>query len=674
MIESVGGPGSSKSASAPAPFALCVFLIVALAAATSSAQSLSGTVRTAVGALPLAGIDIDVFDASGAAVNIGPTRTDALGRYTAPLPGAGSYRLRADPTVVQGYAAMYYGGVGGEVALKSTAQVIAVGPADAVAGIDVALPTGVSLSGTVTAGGIPVAGVDIDVFAANGEFLSAYPGASGLDGTYSVGALPPGTYFVRADPSPALGQYWVRTFYGGAMSLLGATPIVVDAVPLTAADIDVPAGGTLAGVVTSAAGGTPLAGLDLDIFDEFGTSMDVTARTDPAGAYEIGAVPPGLYTLRVDPTSAQGWARTYHPAAGSPAAAIPIAAQAGGPTIGIDFALDAGGSLSGTIRAAADGAPLAGIDLDVFDANRRITRFTATSDAAGSFQIAAMKAGVYFVRADPSALQGFARQYYAEAIDIRFATPIAVAGGADSSGVEFALVPGGSISGTLWSPQMQPAAGVDLDLYDALSGARLRESATSGPDGGYRFDSLHPGAYKLRADATLAQGWALLYFDAKPSEATADPVNVEGAVTTSPIDFHLSPGGSISGLVSSASDGTPLLGIRLDVLRAATLLPLDQGAVTAPDGSYTLIGLDPGDYLVTAVPGPGTPFAPTYYGDTPGPSGAGVVSVAAGAQTPAIDIALPEPEPAVLAGSALLVLAALARRTSAVRGRRRDRT
>jgi len=604
---------------------------------------------------------MDVFDAVGAPVTITGDTTNSLGNYTILLPGPGTYVVRANPSTTQPYGAQYYD----NTPLKSLATPVAVASGAAVTNINFSLPSGVLLTGQVTADGLPAGSIDMDVFADNGEFLSSYPATTLADGTFTVGALPPGQYFVRADPDITLGQMYVRGYYGGGMNISTATPIVVGATNVSGITIALATGGTIRGTVTDLATGTPLPSLDLDIYDSLGARVTVTTNTGTDGTYELGALPTGDYALRVDPTVAQGYARTYY--AGVPISrdATLIHVVAGTATANIDFALVHGGSVSGTIRRASDNLPVSAIDLDLFDANGSfMPGYTAKSDVAGAYQLGPVVPGTYYVRADPSVASGLADQFYAGKIDIGAANPVAVTASTDTGNVNFSLFQAGAITGVIRDQAAQAIADIDIDLFDS-AGNRMRKGAMSAVDGTYGITTLAPGTYHVRADPSAAQGFARVYFDTRLALAAADDVIVTGGDTTGGIDFALPLGSVVSGHVTD-DNGTPLSGISVHIVQTVNgaLTELDQSSLTDTVGAYVLEAQPAGDYLVRADPDAAL-SAPIYYGDTTDETLATVISLAPGQNADAIDIRMPFlasamqcGNPALTAGSATPLITA----------------
>jgi len=616
---------------------LLVLSCVLLAAASASAaETISGKIIAAASGLPIAGVDLDVFDDTGASVVITGGPSDTFGNYTVVVPGPGTYRIRADPATAQPYATQYWSGV----FLQSQATPLVVGTGAALTNINFALPAGVQLSGTISSNGVPLDAIDIDVYASNGEFLSSYPGTSQPDGTYAVGALPPGTYFVRADPDSTLDtQLYADAFYGGSMSIALATPIAVGAANLTGIDIALVPGGTIGGTVRDLMTAQPLPGLDLDLYDALGNRISVSGTTAIDGTYQVDAVPSGSYLLRVDPTIAQGYARTYYTTSATERGATAIIVTGGSRRTAIDFSIDLGGTLSGTIRAASNNAPLVDIDLDLFDSlGQLMSGYTARSDATGAYQLGPLQAGTYFIRADPSVLQGYAEQYYAGQADIGTATAVAVVGGLDTGGVDFSLLPAGAISGSIRDQALTPLAGIDLDLFDSATGMRLRKGATTAANGTFLIQSLTPGSYFVRADPTAAQGYAQLYYNASVTRSGAQPVVVNGGATSTGVLFVLPAAATITGRVTTPQ-GSPLAGVDMDMylVQGASFTRLDQGATTDALGNYTISVVPPGDYVVRVQPDP-IVSPPVYYGGTTDRLQATVLSPTAGQTLSAIDI------------------------------------
>lgn len=97
---------------------------------------------------------------------------------------------------------------------------------------------------------------------------------------------------------------------------------------------------------------------------------------------------------------------------------------------------------------------------------------------------------------------------------------------------------------------------------------------------------------------------------------------------------------TISGFVGRVSDGTAIGGYPVVALNSSTLAPV-EGAVTRPDGSYTIRRLPPGDYLVAAPSRRG--FEGELWNDVTDPASASAIHLAAGQAQSGIDFQLSMP-------------------------------
>jgi len=608
----------------------------------AAVPTISGQVLNAATSNGIVGIDLDVFDAAtGLPVIVTGADSGTNGTYTITLPAAGSYLVRADPDLASGFIDEFHN----NAFLKSQATPLVLGANTALTGINFTLSIGRTISGKVTSGGNNVDGIDMDVFASTGEFISGAVGLSAGGGNYTVGALPPGNYFVRADPDPALGQLYVETFFGGTPDILLATPITLAGANLTNKDIAMPSGGVIAGTVVSAAGGAPLTDIDFDVYNLAGVRQPFTAASAVDGTYLFGALPAGQYLLRADPTIAQAHGRVYWNAAASLATATPITVNLGATTSNVNFVLPAAGSIAGTITRASNGATLPNIDLDCYDSQGVRVDITTRSAANGTFAIGPLPVGSYFLRADPAPTDGYLLEYYPNVRELASASAIAVGAGAATANIDFALEAGGWVSG-LVRAGATPLADIDLDIYDSATGVRVPRGDKTNPDGTYVVGPLAPGSYKLRCDPLPAQHYAVEYYNAKSRIADADALVVAPGTGTAGIDFQLDAGASIAGIVRRAANNAPVANIDVDVFDATTGVRFDQSAKTAVDGTFTIGPLAAGQYKLRADVPAGIPYLDRYWPDAA--SLATATPIAVGADVSGIVLLLPD---AVQAGT-----------------------
>ncbi|MDX2176336.1 MAG: carboxypeptidase regulatory-like domain-containing protein [Candidatus Sumerlaeia bacterium] len=619
-------------------FPVVALAALLLSAALPAAPTISGRVTIASSGNGLAGIDLDVFDvATGDSVAIVSGGISGTGgNFTMTLPAAGTYIVRADPGRTDGLVDQYYPGS----FLASGAAALAVTDGSALTNINFALPAGVVVSGRVTAvGGAALDDIDMDVYASTGELLTGVPARTAGGGFYDLGALPAGSYFVRANPDPALDQFFVTTYFGGSPNQAGSTPVAVGGGNVANVNIVLPPGGSISGTVTDGAG-DPLANLDLDVYDANGARMAANAVTAADGTYDIGGFPAGQYRLRVDPTIPQGYPRTWYPSVYIEPSGTLLTVAVGQRTTGVDFSLPRGGVVAGRIAAAENDAALADIDLDIYDATQARVDFTTKTRADGTYTIGPLPPGQFFLRADPGLTQFRAREYYPDTDSFATAQLVSVAGNGTTAGINFSLAKASYIAGVVTS-NGSPVAGVDLDLYDAATGADvLVPGDFTRADGSYDLGSLPLGSYKLRVDPTNTSGFALEYFDGKATRDTGDVIVLGDGVGAPATNFALDAGGIIRGRATDASTGQPLVGFDLDIFRSDTLLRMDNGAVTDAAGDYQFDRLPAGSYIVRLDPVNGATYLTTYHPSAPNAASANAVVLGAGATVANIDVAV----------------------------------
>ncbi|MEM7396463.1 MAG: carboxypeptidase regulatory-like domain-containing protein, partial [Verrucomicrobiota bacterium] len=373
------------------------------------------------------------------------------------------------------------------------ASVVRVSTGD-VSGLVIVLPEGGSISGTITAtNGVPLEGIDIDVFDAAGNLMEA-DADTDSNGVYVVGGFPAGNYFVRCDPSPEQG--YIYQYYSNTLEETSAVPVAVLPGQITSnIHFVLSSGGVISGTTRDAAG-DPARWIDIDVFDVNGRRMLPNATSDYDGRYTIGPFPPGDYITRADPTAEQGLLQMYYNGVVFSEDATPVSVGLTAVT-NIDFSLLPGRSIEGTMTDT-NGTPLAGIDLDLFDTNGVRLDVNATSGDDGRYSIGALLPGAYILRADPAATQGYIRAYYGDHLFEEDATPIMVRAETDTTNIDFQLRGGSLIAGTVYSTNLIPLAGIDLDVFSA-AGVFQEATARTDVNGNYVIGPFPAGAYTLRA-------------------------------------------------------------------------------------------------------------------------------------------------------------------------------
>jgi len=160
-------------------------------------------------------------------------------------------------------------------------------------------------------------------------------------------------------------------------------------------------------------------------------------------------------------------------------------------------------SLVGTVTAAGTGQPLvsASVQLLGWTGSALIgpPRTTAT-DADGRYAFSGLADGQYQLRT--FGVLGYIDEWYGNvacprgSCPGRIGIPVTVAAGQAAPVVDFALEPGGTITGFVTDAGTRMPASVNINLYD-LAGQIVNPGTSSNPalGGSYIFSGLVPGVY-----------------------------------------------------------------------------------------------------------------------------------------------------------------------------------
>jgi len=294
------------------------------------------------------------------------------------------------------------------------------------------------------------------------------------------------------------------------------------------------------------------------------------------------------------------------------------------------------GLLSGSVTAAGTGAPIAGANVQLYDANSQRTSFRLTTDAAGQFSIALSFGGRVLLVVSAT---GYATQLLngipCVAEDCRpFAGHVIVVPNGGVATVNVVMQPEGRISGAVRRADGgDRLAGVEISLYNFATS--LVGRFVTAADGAFSFGSLPAGSYfaVARVPAPVTGGLDVISERYGGQECTLNcridlgtPI-VVAAGATFVADFNLDRGGTISGRVVAQGSGIP---IAATVAAFAGGLQYGTTATTDGAGNYTLTGLPTGSYTLRASNA-------ANFADAAFP---GAVAVAPGATQSGIDFAL----------------------------------
>jgi hypothetical protein len=609
--------------------------------------------------------------------------TDSTGSYRIDGLASGDFLVHAE---AEGHIAEFYP----DTQDPEAAVRIAVTIGNTASGIDLALGRGGCIHGRVTdeRTGTPIAGAFVTLGGIwmpplppgggppNGGVVYPEPGfgaTTDADGRYDLCGLPPGAYPVFAAARGYLGEFFpdapcledadlVAVQEDGDVNgidfalgeggrilgrvLDGATPVGgvhVLAWVATAGDSTVPPwpGGPGQGDPGGPSGPGGPGGPDGPWNCAGGFGADAT--TDSLGDYVLTGLASGSYLVMAE---APDFLPTFHGGGQDPQTAVPVAVTAPNATTGIDIVLERGGAISGAVRDEATGAPLAGIGVEIYlpiDGGPGPRPYlAATTDPNGAYRITGIPRGEYRVLASDWN-QGYELEFYREAASPEAATPIAVVPPAEVTGIDFTLTrtrpDGGAIGGMVAGEDGQPIPGAVVTAISLAGHAGIGVADSAGV---YWIASLPADDYVVLAAGAGRVG---LFYQQALSWEDATPVRVDGPVTG--IDFTLAAIGHGPGVISGrVTDAGGVALAQASVYAEPETDAAPHGfALSARDGSYTIVGLIPGRYRIRATrPG----MADAYAASEPGGSATWITVANAPVTGVVVVLGAPAPSPAGL--------------------------
>jgi len=408
-----------------------------------------------------------------------------------------------------------------------------------------------TLSGTLrNSAAQPVAGADVKLYANNGSPIGLPLVQTNALGFYSIAGVPNGQYLVGFQPLVA-----------SHLQSLQVADRVRDA-NLTV-DATAPAGYLVSGHVRNAAA-APLQGIDLNVFDAGANQLYTPGdNTDATGFYAM-VLPPDFNQIK--------W-RDITPAL--PGYLDVIREEFLTADVTIDITMIEGIIVTGTVRNAASAA-IVGATVDFLDpvTSAKLTTLGNQTDGLGVYSVAIPK-GLVKIHVKPPAGQLYVAQEHL--LDLQANTTL-----------DFTMQTGVSFSGTVTRTSSAVVAGVDIDVVDPVTKAKIFTPGDVTTAFGQYAVVVPPGTWEVQVEPPVATLLAAL--------TQTMPIN--GPTIFSPV---LQAGVLVSGNVKKF-DNSALANVNIDAVNAMTLVNVPLvGDNTDAAGNFSVV-LMPGTYKMQYKP------------------------------------------------------------------------
>jgi hypothetical protein len=343
-----------------------------------------------------------------------------------------------------------------------------------------------SISGTVTSaksvGTVGLPGISVTATNGNGITSSTTTAANG---TYTIAGL-------------AAGEYTVEFFDASQVYLTLDKTATLEEAKNTPVNAELKASSSIAGTVTSAANGSGLGGVEVELF-ELGGLEERETTTGPNGEYTVTDLPPGTYEISFFPLSGAYLSQSTSTTLGE------------GEVKNVSTALTEGGKITGSVTDSVNHNGLAKIAVSVFSSSGF---GSATTNANGEYTVTGLSTGSYKVlfsweysaeeskacEKAPQCPPKYITQYFNNQISEAASNSVGATAGSTTSGINATMVPSAPVNTVAPVVSGTPAVG---SLLTCTSGSWTGENELTLATG---WPLTTPFAYQWLRDGSAIAG------------------------------------------------------------------------------------------------------------------------------------------------------------------------
>ncbi len=481
--------------------------------------------------------------------------------------------------------------------------------------LNASLEMGGSIAGEVTRRSNPIPLANVRIYAESSDYRVST--LTRKDGSYLLRGLPPDEFLVYVG---TLGEQYVPVYFDDALSSDEATRVPLERrQEVGEIDFGLRLAGMIRGQVRARKRRKPLEGIKVIAEKEGSFQTSRFTYTDAQGRYALGGLSEGLYLLEAGPPEREGGPKDqrprflsqFYPNRFDRDLASPLAVDAGATLSNIDFTLTQDCMISGKVLSLEDEAPLEAVQIIPQLVGQETLHPAGTrTDASGSFMLQDLPPGDYFLGMFlPARHRRLIEVYYQDKLSLSKADKIALEEGSHIRNIDFNLLTGASLGGTVSVEEpgyrFHPERDViELKRLDFDPRGSEDQALKIEPDGSFRLQGVPGGRYSLTPKLSDTNLMALTSPNSRVVEV------IEGD-TIDDLDFAFALGGSILGSVVSDSEAYDLGQLQLVLIN---FVENTSSFFDIPSMQYTIAGLSPGRYFLVLRSNPDKTHPGKRYG------------------------------------------------------------